>query len=115
MQTLSEFIVDTSRSRFAIAMKRLVLVAVQAQRAAKSFLECESRITVCFEFGSSASVKIVQSSLNYKRNKIIKGKWQQFRKHRRREEGLKIEGNSIYKRHCRDKVEKTLRDPNGVD
>ena len=68
-----EFIVDTSRSRFAIAMKRLRWCIVQAQRAAKSFLECRKpEFTVCFEFGSSASVKIVQSSLNYKRNKIIK-------------------------------------------
>ena len=36
-----EFVVDTSRSRFAIAMKRLRWNVVQAQRAAKAFLECK--------------------------------------------------------------------------
>jgi hypothetical protein len=44
-----EFITDTSKSRFATAMKRLRWNIIQAQRAARSFLKCkEARIHSLF-------------------------------------------------------------------
>ena len=84
-----EFIVDTSRSRFAYAMKRLRWNICQAQRASRAFLKCKRarihalfRVWISCERNNRAKLLELQKEISKKKKKhnnnlenIVEGKF----------------------------------------
>ena len=111
-----EFIVDTSRSRFAIAMKRLRWCIVQAQRAAKSFLECKKarihslfRVWIKCERKNRSKLLKLQKEQNNK--KASGNNLENIVEEKKRYQ--KLRAIAFTNDTAETRWKKTLRDPNG--
>ena len=111
-----EFIVDTSRSRFAIAMKRLRWSIVQAQRAAKAFLECKkarihSLFRVWIKCERKNRAKLLEVQKEQANKKISGNNLEHIINEKKRYQ--KLRAIAFTNDTAETRWKKTLRDPNG--